>query len=59
MRGGTMLGMPNSGISYVDTQGPGLGVQLVPSRRRAMRAGFIVALVVVFLVCLATYVLTH
>ena len=54
-----MLGMPNSGISYVDTQGPGLGVQLVPSRRRAMRTGFIVALVVVFLACLATYVLTR
>jgi hypothetical protein len=54
-----MLTMPNSGISYVDTQGPGLGVQLVPSRRRAMRSGFIVTLVVVCLVCLATYALMH
>jgi len=50
--------MPNR-ISYVDTQGPGLGVQLVRSRRRAIRTGFIVALVVVLLVCSVTYVLTR
>jgi hypothetical protein len=51
--------MRNSGVSYVDTQGPGLGVQLVRSRRRAMRTGFVVALVLALLAGLATYLLTR
>ena len=54
-----MAGMPDSGLSYVDTQSPGLGVQLVRSRRRVIRAGFVVALVAVFLFCLAILVLAR
>jgi hypothetical protein len=54
-----MFGMPDSGLSYVDTQAPGLGVRLAPSRRRMMRTGFVVALVAVFLLCAAIYALTR
>jgi hypothetical protein len=54
-----MFGMPDSGFSYVDTQAPGLGVQLVPSRRRVIRTSFVVALVAVFLFCVAIFILTR
>jgi hypothetical protein len=57
--GGTMFGMPDSGFSYVDTQAPGLGVQLIPARRRVIRTGFVVVLVAVVLLCVAAFVLTR
>ena len=52
-----MSRMPDSKLSYVDTQAPGLGVRLVPSRRRLTRSGFVVALVAICLFGLAIYAL--
>ena len=54
-----MLSLPDGKLSYVDTQAPGLGVRLVPSRRRMMRTGFVVALVATCLFFLAIYALTR
>jgi hypothetical protein len=51
--------MPDSGLSYVDTRAPGLGVRLVTRRRRITRMGFVVALVAVCLLGLAIYALTR
>jgi hypothetical protein len=58
-RGGTMFRMPDGELSYVDTQAPGLGVRLVPSRRRMTRTGFVVALVAICFFSLVIYALTR